>query len=99
MKGIQKIKVKAELTENLNEEEKVNLYENVDYKFAHSLISHTELDDFESHKTDESIIYFEVKLFFEMDLDDNAINELVSELDYEFNSELITGTEIVEIID
>jgi len=43
------------------------------------------------------IIYLTVKVWLEKDLDAEEINEVVWDLDYEINHDLITRTEIMEV--
>lgn len=45
----------------------------------------------------KGIAFLTVKVWFETDLTDEEIDEVVQEVDYEFNHKLIAQTEIIEI--
>ena len=45
----------------------------------------------------KGVAYLTVKVWFETDLTDTEIDEVIQEVDYEFNHNLITQTEIIEI--
>ncbi len=86
--GIIYVSVRADVAE---EKDFHVTMDETDYEFSHPLVSHTEIKS-----VNDDTRTLTVALYLEADQDDDGMNEIVSDLDYNFSDPAIVSTEIVE---